>query len=131
MTETEIFTIFRAMPYCPKCRAEYRPGIRICADCKVKLVAFLEPEEDNWVNFKEIYISYNELEAERIKALLEENWIDCIVRNMRISPYPISIGNFNEHRIAVDEEKQAQAIELLQEAMADGYISKRGKFKDL
>ena len=118
------------MPYCPKCRAEYRPRIRICADCRVKLIVFLEPEEDNWVNFKEIYISYNELEAERIKTLLEENWIDCIVRSMKISPYPINIGNFSEHRIAVDEEKLPEAVELIREAIADEYISRRGRFKD-
>ncbi|UCD83696.1 MAG: DUF2007 domain-containing protein [Deltaproteobacteria bacterium] len=125
----EISTIFQTMAYCPKCKAEYQPGIRFCADCGVKLTSFIEPEKDNWVNFKEIYISYSGLEAERIKTLLEENWIDCIVRNMRISPYPINIGSFSEHRIAVDEEKKAQAIEIIQEAIADGYISRKGKFK--
>lgn len=66
---------------------------------------------------------------ERIKALLEENRIDCIVRNMRISPYPFSIGNFSEQRIAVDEGKFPDAVELIREAIADKYISPRGKFK--
>ena len=27
------------MPWCPKCKTEYREGITICADCKVELVA--------------------------------------------------------------------------------------------
>lgn len=27
------------MPWCPKCRTEYREGITVCADCKVELVA--------------------------------------------------------------------------------------------
>lgn len=29
------------MPFCPKCRYEYREGIKICPDCEVKLVAEL------------------------------------------------------------------------------------------
>lgn len=30
------------MPWCPKCKNEYRAGITICADCKVELVESLE-----------------------------------------------------------------------------------------
>jgi len=30
------------MPYCPKCKAEYREGFKICIDCKVPLVHQLE-----------------------------------------------------------------------------------------
>lgn len=26
------------MPFCPKCKNEYRPGIKMCSDCKVELV---------------------------------------------------------------------------------------------
>jgi tetratricopeptide (TPR) repeat protein len=29
------------MPYCPKCKAEYREGFKICVDCKVPLVSEL------------------------------------------------------------------------------------------
>lgn len=39
------------MPWCPKCKAQYRDGIEVCADCKVELVNSLEivetaPEEN-------------------------------------------------------------------------------------
>jgi len=30
------------MPWCPKCRNEYRKGITVCAECKVELVDSLE-----------------------------------------------------------------------------------------
>ncbi len=33
------------MPYCPKCKAEYREGFRVCIDCKVELVSELPQEE--------------------------------------------------------------------------------------
>jgi hypothetical protein len=29
------------MPFCPSCRAEYRPGIETCADCNLELVEML------------------------------------------------------------------------------------------
>ena len=35
--------------YCPSCKAEYRPGFTVCADCDVELVYELPeetPEED-------------------------------------------------------------------------------------
>lgn len=36
------------MPWCPKCKNEYRAGITVCADCKVDLVEELtvDPKED-------------------------------------------------------------------------------------
>ncbi len=33
------------MPFCPKCKAQYREGITVCADCKVELVDSLEEAE--------------------------------------------------------------------------------------
>ncbi len=32
------------MPWCPKCKNEYREGIKVCADCGVELVS--EPLEN-------------------------------------------------------------------------------------
>lgn len=33
------------MPWCPECRTEYDPGVEICVDCAVPLVAELPPED--------------------------------------------------------------------------------------
>ena len=33
------------MPFCPKCKAQYREGIVVCADCKIELVDSLEEVE--------------------------------------------------------------------------------------
>lgn len=35
------------MPWCPKCKCEYRKGITECADCKITLVDELPPDEEN------------------------------------------------------------------------------------
>ena len=44
------------MPFCPKCRYEYKAGIAVCPDCDEKLVDSLpeeppetQPEYENWV----------------------------------------------------------------------------------
>lgn len=41
------------MPYCPKCRVEYREGFSVCSDCDVDLVDKLPeiepPSPENWV----------------------------------------------------------------------------------
>ena len=34
------------MPWCPKCKNEYRAGIEVCADCNVPLVADLNAPEN-------------------------------------------------------------------------------------
>jgi len=81
------------------------------------------------MNLREIYLSYDMLEADLIKGLLEENGIPCFVRDMTISPYPLSIGKFAEKRIAVDENDVEEAVRLIGEARGDGYISPEGAFK--
>ena len=41
------------MPYCPKCRAEYREGFTECADCEVALVDELPEAEEQESEFRE------------------------------------------------------------------------------
>ena len=33
------------MPFCPKCKYEYREGITVCPDCDLKLIPKLHEEE--------------------------------------------------------------------------------------
>ena len=56
------------MPWCPKCKNEYKKGYEVCADCGCKLMDSLGPE----------MVAYfgTEDEADRIVEYLEENGID-------------------------------------------------------
>ena len=82
-------------------------------------------------NYVEIYLSYNEIEADLIKELFENEGISIILRDLHITPYPISIGRFAEKRIAVPVDKVHKAKELIEQAIADGFLDKNeGRFKE-
>ena len=57
------------MPWCPKCRNEYREGFTVCADCGVDLVDELGEE----VVEKEVFFTVPRYEAQRILDYLEAN----------------------------------------------------------
>jgi peroxiredoxin len=76
----------------------------------------------------ELYKSYDPLEADRIVDLLAEHEIACVVRDLTISPYPMTIGRFGERRIGVADGDVARAREILQDAIRDGYVSSDGSW---
>ena len=76
----------------------------------------------------EIYATYDQLEAEQIKGILEEEGLPAQVRNLGISPYPIAIGTFNERRILVMKSDRAEANSYIARAIQDHIISANGRF---
>ena len=58
--------------FCPKCKAEYREGILICAPCHAKLVERL-PEDPSpvYVEYEEILGTYNAADIAIIKSILD------------------------------------------------------------
>jgi hypothetical protein len=135
------------MPYCPKCRVEYREGFSVCADCDEKLVAILPPEEsdeepgdDNDENEKyQDWVPLSRLEnpqyAEMIEGRLEELNIPVVilskVRGHEMArlvgvPTPFHFGG--GYTIAVPREF-AETADLEGEAiLGEDWI--KGKSKD-
>ncbi len=60
--------------YCPLCKAEYKPEIKVCADCKVTLIDSLpeipELEEINWVELGKFD---GKVHAEMVEEILDNN----------------------------------------------------------
>ena len=59
--------------------------------------------EDKWV---ELLVTYDLLEAEMIKDLLESGGIEAVIRSAKVSPYPVSVGRMGEVKVLVREELQ-------------------------
>ena len=76
----------------------------------------------------ELYKTYDSLEAGRIADLLADHAIACSIRDLTISPYPLTIGRFGERRVGVSLPDVAEARRVLQDAIQDGYLSREGSW---
>jgi hypothetical protein len=60
-----------------------------------------------------IFTTYDPLEAEIIKDLLESGGIPVIIRSSKVMPYPVNIGKMGEVKILVREEDKAEAEKVI------------------
>jgi hypothetical protein len=65
---------------------------------------------NEWV---EILITFDQLEAEMIKDLLESGGIPVVLRSSKVSPYPVNIGKIGEIKILVKREDREATEEVL------------------
>lgn len=63
-----------------------------------------------WV---EVFVTYDSIEAEMIKGLLESGGILVILRSSKVAPYPVNIGKMGEIKILVREEDKDRAEEVI------------------
>jgi hypothetical protein len=73
----------------------------------------------------EILFTYDEVEAEIVKKLLESEGIQVVVDSMKIRPYPVSIGKMGEMKLMVRKEDMEKAKEVLK-TMQDASEEKGG-----
>jgi hypothetical protein len=65
---------------------------------------------NEWV---EVLFTYDEIEAEIVRDLLEAEDIQVVVQSLKISPYPVSIGRMGEVRLMVRDEDIDKARDVL------------------
>ena len=127
------------MPWCPKCKAEYREGFTECATCHVPLVDVL-PEEDEAAEAQEeaavslenpiaVYTAQTRVNAEMIRDMLRESGVNAVMRQVltqhagavtgRRAQYMIEVlveaEDTARARALIDETKQALEAEELDE----------------
>lgn len=61
---------------------------------------------DSWID---LMVTYDMLEAEIIKDLLESGGIDVVIRSAKVSPYPVNVGKMGEVIIIVRKEDRERA----------------------
>jgi hypothetical protein len=70
---------------------------------------------DDWT---ELIVTYDEIEAQIVKNILEAENIPVVVNSMKIRPYPVSIGRIGEVRLlvrAADIEKARDVIRIMKD----------------
>lgn len=97
--------------FCPDCKAEYREGFSVCADCGIDLVETLPPEpEPEFVDFKEVLATYNPADIAFLKSLLESEGIQYFFKGehfMYMRPLADPV------RLMVRSDQAAETRELL------------------
>lgn len=68
-------------------------------------------ESEEWV---QVFVTYDPVEAEIVRDLLESGGIEVKLVSLKVTPYPVNIGKMGEVRLKVrasDEEAAREAIE--------------------
>ena len=67
---------------------------------------------EEWV---ELLVTYDPIEAEIIKDLLESGGIPVVLRSSKVTPYPVNIGKIGEIKILVRKEDKKTAEKVIEE----------------
>ena len=62
-----------------------------------------------------VLVTYDSIEAEIIKDLLESGGVPVVLRSSKVSPYPVNIGKIGEIKILVRDEDKEIAEMLIKE----------------
>ncbi|MBI5633525.1 MAG: DUF2007 domain-containing protein [Nitrospirae bacterium] len=65
---------------------------------------------EGWIT---LLVTYDQLEAEMVKDLLESGNITVVLRSAKVSPYPVNVGKMGEVKVMVKETDKQTAEEVL------------------
>lgn len=102
------------MPFCPKCKDEFRPEISVCANCNVALVDSLEEDQE----MEELAVACNIAQEENayiIRGFLESEGIPCQLENMSFHASPAPATLLTKVRLWVRKTDLEQARSLIEE----------------
>ena len=66
--------------------------------------------DEQWV---EVLLTYDSLEAEMIKDLLESGGIAVVLSSSKVTPYPVNIGKMGEIRVLVRQGDKDAALTVI------------------
>jgi hypothetical protein len=71
----------------------------------------------------EVLVTYDLIEAEIIKDLLESGGIQVVLRSSKVTPYPVNIGKIGEIRLLVRQEDKEAAEKVIEEGGSADILS--------
>jgi hypothetical protein len=106
------------MPFCPTCKYEYRPDVKTCPDCDVKLVDELpvdEPREQPPGKLVCVASFPYEVTAQGAKIKLESHGIRAVLTNEVMSQTDIILAWADGGvKVLVSEEDAHKAVKILE-----------------
>jgi hypothetical protein len=76
--------------------------------------------DEEWT---EVLITYDSIEAEIIKDLLESGGIPVVLRSLKVTPYPVNVGKIGEIKILVRKEDKEAAEKVIEGSGSSGTLS--------
>lgn len=116
------------MPFCPKCRYEYEPGLMVCPDCAITLVDRLSEKaviaqspDDSWVVVGSVG---SRTRSALAKGSLDSNNIPSIILPAELSGQDLAVmtslgGQGAQNVIMVPKEFQEEARMILEVVFGD------------
>ncbi|NIA10397.1 MAG: hypothetical protein GWP10_11885 [Nitrospiraceae bacterium] len=78
--------------------------------------------------FVEIFTTPSPIEADYLRLFLSDSGIACLVRDLRITPYPVHVKNMSDQRLSVAAKNADRARALIRQAGTDQEITLSGQF---
>lgn len=73
-----------------------------------------------------VYVARDPLEVSAVTGLLASAGIEARVRDMTVSPYPVTFGPLGEKHVLVRGEQARHARSVLDRARRDGFLPEHG-----
>jgi hypothetical protein len=80
-------------------------------------------EQENRSKWVEVFVTYDLLEAEMVREILESGGIAVSFRSAKVGPYPVNVGKMGEVKLFVAAEDAETAREVIRQegiAQAEG-----------
>ena len=76
----------------------------------------------SYQEWSRVFVCHDTITAQAVVGLLETQGIETRVRDLSVSPYPVSIGPLSERHIEVPSEDAQRAAAALDAARRDGIL---------
>jgi hypothetical protein len=75
---------------------------------------------EEWV---EVFVTYDRIEAEIIKDLLESGGIPLVLRSSKVTPFPVNVGKIGEIKVLVRNVDKKTAEKIIEGSITDNPIT--------